>query len=403
VPFASELDAVSDVLHRNWLFSSDSHIVEPPDLWEGRVPDHLKDRAPYVRQGPGGDYWYLDDHMLGSFVGAHVGQRFKKSSNEMNTVSRFDEIPLAAYTPSRYLSENEQDGVWGTVIYPTTGLVLFNMPETEVLSVLMKGYNDWLADFCSEDPSRLKGVAMINIDDVADGVAELERARAIGLAGAMITCAPPSWQPYHSDVYDPFWAAAQDLDMPLSMHCATERCDPRIGWAAYDLPEKGADPTWMLNRDVTVRAALANLIFTGVFERFPRLTVGSIENELGWIPFFLDQLDYQYTQRANRFGDRFRIRDSSAIPSQFWHSNCFASFQEDVNGIRMRDIVGVENLVWGSDYPHVESTFPRSREILSNVFADVPAEEVRMITSTNSMRLYAFEAPLSPPIQHVAT
>jgi len=394
---ASEHDSVSEVLQGTWLFSSDSHIVEPPDLWEGRLPKHLADRAPRVEAGDGGDFWYLDGHLLASFAGAHVGQRFVKSTNEMDTVAHFEEIPLAAYTPSRYLLENELDGVWGAVIYPTAGLVLFNVPEGELLTALMKGYNDWLAEFCSEDPSRLKGVAMVNIDDVDDGIAELERAREIGLSGAMITSAPPSWQPYFSDAYDRFWAAAQDLDIPLSMHTSTERCDPRLGWVAYDLPQKGADPTWLLNRDATMRAALANLMFTGVFERFPRLKVGSIENELGWIPFFLDQLDFQYTQRANRFGDRFRIKDPDAIPSQYWRSNCFASFQEDANGMRMRDLIGVETLTWGSDYPHVESTFPRSREILGRVFAGAAPDEVRMMTSTNTARLYGFEAPDTVP------
>ena len=196
----STQEAAADALRHSWLFSSDSHIVEPPDLWEGRLPKHLADRGPRVDVGDRGDFWFLDDHMLSSFAGAHVGQRFEKSTNEMNSVAHFDEIPLAAYTPARYLAENELDGVWGTVIYPTAGLVLFNIPESELLTALMSGYNDWLAEFCSENPARLKGVAMVNIDDIDDGIAELEHARRIGLSGAMITSSPPPWQPYQSDV-----------------------------------------------------------------------------------------------------------------------------------------------------------------------------------------------------------
>ena len=137
-------------------------------------------------------------------------------------------------------------------------------------------------------------------------------------------------------------------------------------------------------------------MFTGVFERYPGLKVGSVENELGWIAFFLDQLDFQYTQRANRFGDRFRIKDPDAVPSQYWASNCFASFQEDEHGMRMRDVIGVDTLVWGSDYPHPESTFPRTNSILQRVFADMPPAEVEQIVATNSARLYGFDLPARP-------
>jgi predicted TIM-barrel fold metal-dependent hydrolase len=386
----------ADVLRRTWLISSDSHIIEPPDLWAGRGGD-LEDRLPRVVAGDDGDWWYVDGYKTMSFLGIQTGDRFEKDSHDLRTSGAFAEVRPAVKDPRRYLEENELDGVWGSVLYPSQGLVLYGVPVADVITVSMKAYNDWLAEFCSEDPNRLKGVAMVNVDDIADATAELHRIRAMGLCGALITIAPPSWQPYRSPDYDQFWAVAQDLDIPLSFHVATERGDPRVGPDAFRLNVKDVPPSMFVNSDFQVRQTLAELIFSGVFERFPRLRVGSIEHELGWIPFFLQRLDYTYTDRPARGPDWRRFNDPDALPSSFFRSNVFASFQEDPHGMRLRDVCGVETLMWGSDYPHTESTFPRSREILSEILAEVTPAEAVQIASTNCADLYGFDVPKDAP------
>lgn len=376
----------------NWLVSSDSHIVEPPDLWDGRLPAHLADRGPRVVVEDDGEWWYVDGRKTMSHLGIQTGRRFEGDPDRLVTSATFDEVRPAAYDPAAYLAENETDGVWASVIYPSEGLVLFSVPDTEVVSASMRAYNEWLAEFCSEDPSRLKGLAMVNVDDVDEAVADLQRVRDLGLAGALITVKPPAWAPFHSPAYDRFWAAAQDLDLPLSLHTATDRGDPRAGDAAFTLDVKSVPPSVFVNKDHQVRQALADLIFTGVFERFERLRVGSVEHELAWIPFFLDQMDYTYTDRPRR-GEWHRFREPGARPSDFWHRNCFASFQEDANGVRMRDVIGVQTLMWGSDYPHTESTFPKSREIVAGFLAGVPEPEARAIVCDNAAALYGIALP----------
>jgi hypothetical protein len=134
--------------------------------------------------------------------------------------------------------------------------------------------------------------------------------------------------------------------------------------------------------------SLADMIFAGVFERYPRLMAGTVEQELSWIPHFLDRLDYTYTQRARR--DYWHRFEGEVLPSDFFRQNVFCSFQEDVMGIRDRAIIGVKNLMWGSDYPHQESTWPKSREILENILAEVPVDEQGMIAGENAARLYHF-------------
>ena len=375
-----------------WMVSSDSHIVEPPDLWDGRLPAALADRGPKIVHEDDGDWWYIDGYKTMSFLGTQTGVRFDKDPDKLATSANFDEVRPAAYDPRLYIEESESDGVWGSVIYPSQGLVLYSVPNTEVVSAAMKAYNNWLAEFCSEDTSRLKGIAMVNVDDLDDAAAELVRCRDLGLAGALVTVAPPSWAPFRSRDYDRFWATAQDIEMPLSLHVGTDRADPRLGAAAFKLNVKDVPPAMFINKDYQVRLALGDLILSGVFERFPKLRIGAVEHELSWIPFFLDQMNYTYTDRPVR-GDWYRFKNKATLPSDYWYANCFAGFQEDAIGLRNRDVIGVDTLMWGSDYPHTESTFPRSRQIVAQILAEVPADEITKIVSSNCAKLYRFDVP----------
>lgn len=388
-------ETAADVLQRTWMISSDSHIIEPPDVWTGRGGD-LADRLPRVVSEADGDWWYVDGRKTMSFLGIQAGDRFDKGRDELQTSAAFDRVRPAAYDPAAYIAENETDGVWGSVIYPSQGLVLYSVPATDVLTAATTAYNDWLADFCSQDTGRLKGVAMLNVDDVDDAVAELERARQLGLCGGLITVLPPPWHPFRSTDYDRLWAAAQDLDMPLSLHVSTDRADVRRGDDAFTLDVKTLPPSAQVNKDHSVRQTLADMIFGGVFERFPGLRVGSVEHELAWIPFFLEQMDYTYTQRPSRGPEWIRYQDADALPSDFFRRNVFASFQEDNVALRVRDVIGINTLMWGSDYPHTESTFPRSREILGQIMSEMPADEVVQVVSGNCAELYRFDVPSSP-------
>ena len=145
----------------------------------------------------------------------------------------------------------------------------------------------------------------------------------------------------------------------------------------------------MCNLDHWVRASLANMIYGGVFERYPKLLVGSIEHELSWIPYFVERLNYVYTQRALQ-GQPYRYKED-ALPSDYFYRNVFHSFQEDPMGIRWRHMIGVDNLLWASDYPHFESTFPKSRQILGEILSTCTEEEKAKIVGENAARVYHLE------------
>jgi predicted TIM-barrel fold metal-dependent hydrolase len=369
------------------LISSDSHIIEPPDLWTERIDRAYRERAPRVEHEEAGDWWYIDGKRSMSFLGVQTGDRFEKDATELTIEARWEDVRAGAYDPARYLAENAQDGVMASVLYPSEALLAYSIPDSALCSATMRAYNDFIAEFCSADVARLKGIALVNIDDPSEAVSELKRCRDKGLAGAMVTVLPPGDRPYDHPMYEPLWAASVDLDMPLSMHVATGRqllsADPgqtevrHVTEAAFYL------------QDHFVRKSLGEMIFSGVFERHPKLRVGSIEHEVSWIPFFLFQMDYCYTDRPLR-GDWYRFAEGT-LPSDFFKQNCFVSFQEDSVGVRVRDTFGVEALMWGSDYPHTESTFPRSREITSKILKDVPEAEQELILRDNVARLYGFD------------
>ena len=184
--------------------------------------------------------------------------------------------------------------------------------------------------------------------------------------------------------YDSLWSAAEDLEMPLSLHIATNRPGPgqQFGGSEEHNP---VEASFMANVDHWVRMSLSDMVFSGVFERHPELQVGSVEMELSWIPHFLERIDYTYTQRIQRSSYRFK---EAMLPSDYFRRNVFYSFQEDPLGIRLRDVIGVDSLLWGSDYPHIESTFPRTREILEEILADCTEKEKAKIVSENSARVY---------------
>jgi predicted TIM-barrel fold metal-dependent hydrolase len=332
------------------MLSSDSHVIEPPHLWLEQIDARFKDQAPRVVRHDDADYWYVAGKRSNSFAGgAQAGQRFVDRA-ALRSAARFEEVRPGGFEPAAHLEENLVDGIYGSVLYPTVGLLLFGVRDLAQLQAICRAYNDWLADFCSHDRARLKGIAMIPLDDLEFALDELERCRKMQLSGAMISCSPLPEQRY-GPAQDRFWAAAQALEMPLSLHIATDR-------GGADFSEAG-----IANADHSVRQSLADLIFSGVLQRHPSLRIGVVEYELAWIPFFLDRLDYTFTQRATRPG---------------WS--------------RDRDIIGLDGLMFGSDYPHTESTFPRSREILDGVLAELTSGEHRRVTWGNCARLYGFRA-----------
>ena len=306
------------------VISSDNHVVEPEDLWTSRTEPKFKDRAPHIERIEDADWWVCDGRKVTDVAaGTQVGVRFEEPE-KLGTDARFEDVPLGGYIPEEHVKDMDIDGIDVSIVYPTVGLQLYAVvPDSVLLTSIFRTYNDWVGEFCSAVPTRLKGIAMLNLDDVGEGVEELERCAKLGFVGAMISVYPSEERSYDRPEYEPLWAAAQDLELPLSLHFNTNRPGPG---------NEFQDSAFLSNVDHWVRMSLAKMIFSGAFERYPKLQTGSVEMELSWVPHFLDRIDYNYTQRAiSNYQHRFK---SEMLPSDFFHNNVFLGFQEDALGIR---------------------------------------------------------------------
>jgi len=369
------------------ILSSDSHVFEPPDLWATRIDKAFRARAPRIQRIDGADQIVVEAGQVLSGIGliSNAGARFE-APETISGRGRFEDVPRGGYDPEQHLADMRLDGVAGEVLYPSQGLFYFRLKDSALMSAVFRAYNDWLAEFCRTDPSRLKGIAMVNLDDVGDGIEELERAARLGLAGAMITELPLDERRYDQPEYERFWATAEALEMPLSLHTATRRQGRIRGAPGQTLRDASSRAT----KAFGPATSMCDLIFSGVFERYPRLVVAIVEFELSWVPHLLDTMDYTYRERTEEAIYRFK---GEMRPSDFFHRNIVLSFQEDAIGIRLRDVIGVDTMMWGSDYPHSESTFPQSRKILSEILAGVPADEQAKIVGANTARVYRFDVP----------
>ena len=367
------------------ILSSDSHVFEPPDLWTQRIESSFKSRAPRMQRVGDVDHLVVEDGQTIAGIGliSNAGARYE-APETISDHARFEDVHQGGYEPEQHLKDMVIDGVYGEVLYPSQGLFYYKVADPLLFSAICRAYNDWLAEFCSVDTGRLKAIAMINVDDVTDAVGELERTAKLGFVGAMITEYPLEERRYDHPDYEPLWSAAAALNMPISLHTATRRVRSNSALGERTVHDASRRATMV----VLPAISMCDMIFSGVFERHPKLRLAIVEFELSWVPYVLTNMDYTYRERNEEALYRFR---GDTLPSDFFASNVFLSFQEDEVGIRLRDRIGVDRMMWGSDYPHSESTFPRSREVLDEILHEVSEEERAKIVCHNTAKLYGFD------------
>ncbi len=363
------------------LISADSHMCEPPQLWTERIDRTYRDRAPRIVVDPAGErgsFFVCEKlppfRVSGAFA---AGKTYDKQFMEAG----LEEATPGGWDPAARLADLDADGIAAEVLYATCGFVLFWIEDAGFQEACFRVYNDWLADFCRCAPERFAGLGLISLYDVAGACRELERCRELGLRGAMIWASPPDGAPYASKAYEPFWAAAQDLSMPLSLHTLTG-----MSKASQQDEAAGAAELYvrMVSRPQEIQHSLLTLIFTGVLERHPRLRLVSAEGDTAWIPHILERADKYFRRFKEGYGVALSLR-----PSEYFRRQIYATFIDDPLGLAtysLADLAG--NLLWSTDYPHHASTFPRSREFVREHFRGVRAEDRRRIVYGNAAELY---------------
>jgi predicted TIM-barrel fold metal-dependent hydrolase len=360
------------------VMSADSHILEPHDLWQARIERRYRDRAPRLVREETTDRLACDDvqlQLVGFLVGA--GRKGEQSRPE----GRWEEVLPAGYDPEARVGAAELDGVDAEILFPTTAMLLYPIRDLDFQWALFRTYNTWLAEeFCASHPERYKGIALLNHETVPEAVAELKRAKDLGLVGVMVPLYPGEDNNYHDPRFDELWATAIEYEMPVNLHSATARDTTKAyqKWTAVD----GILDTYEIQR------ILLNLIFSGLFDRFPGLKIVSAENDVGWAGSMLERADNWWLRNRTLMASAAVDVRCERLPSEYFHDNVSLTFMEDRTGMLAREIIGTQTLMWGSDFPHHNSTWPESQRVLADQFAGVSNDDRRLVVWDNVRRLY---------------
>jgi predicted TIM-barrel fold metal-dependent hydrolase len=365
------------------IIDADQHIIEPPDLWQKWLPKKFQDRAPKLgKDEDGGDAWMLGDSAEPLGLVTIVGKPYKDFGW---TGVKYSDVDPGCYEPQRRLELLDIDGIDAALIYPPQRTMGYFMTsgDREFHLAGIEAFNNWLIqDFCAAAPDRLGAIAQVPNAGIEAALAEVRRAKKLGARGVSITTWP-SGNAACSAADDPFWAAAAEAGLPVSIHIAlvtpgTPRQGAHVSGGARKLFGLATTMSFMPR-------LIAEMIFAGVFDRFPGLRMVANEVGAGWVPSLLQDLDDRYWRNRGWAGVQLK-----RLPSDYFHRNWVVGFIRDPYGIRNRHDVGIENMVWASDFPHHINDWPYSRRIINEMSLGVPEEERRKLFCENAGRMYRF-------------
>ena len=362
------------------IISADSHVNPARDLWTKDVPGAFQDRAPRVESTPQGDFWIVDSQIKGA-IGLDSSAGRKPEDFRPHGLTYKDMRP-GSYDPKARLEDMDTDGVFAEVLY-FGGPVTQYPQDPELRRYIVQRYNDWMLELSNAAPERLIGLAHVPLVDLDEGYAELERIAKLGLRGFHVDPFPderggkPLWDPD----YEKFWALVAETGLPMSFHIV----GPRKANVAevFMNPTPGVKETFIAIAPISICEVVSTLVFTGILARHPQLRFVLVECGIGWIPYFLERMDQTFNK--HRFWTKSVLTEK---PSSYWYRQGAATFIQDLAGVAERHRAGLENILWSTDYPHSDSTWPKSREALAEHFKDVPANERAMIAGGNAARLY---------------
>ncbi len=371
------------------IISADDHIDMqwlPRDLWRKRVPQSWRDRAPKVVETADGPYWMCGDDRWdpwGGRRGAAGAMGGRRLALERGGV--LEPGVLRPTTTELRLADMDRDGVDATVMYGPIVPLLIKDPELR--QVCYRAYNEWLAEFCATAPKRLVGAGLIPIDDPEAAAEEVRHLKRLALRTGMLLAARvelPLWD----RAWDPLWEAAAGTGIVLGFH---------LGGGLRTVTFSGPKAADAGNMGVRVSCStlqmdepLAAVVFSGALERYPALRIVLAETGIGWLPYMIERMDDTY-QKFLDAGEYWRAHGGLRLtmePSAYFRRQVWATFQTDYAGLRLLDVLGERRVMWASDYPHADSTWPDSRKAVEDNFKDVAPAARRRILCDNARELY---------------
>jgi predicted TIM-barrel fold metal-dependent hydrolase len=375
----------------NNFFSADSHVNEPAAAWE-RIPADLRERGPHFVQDPPGKkglYMVFEGHEPDP-----VGMTFTAGvSREPGTIQKvienftWDQWP-GPWDPHARLGDMDKDGVRMEVLYPSMARNFFSLKgeETPLQLAGIKSYNDWLIEYCDVAPDRLIGLGILSVLDIPWSVEEMQRCIKLGHKGVLLPAGLPDGMSFADPVFEPIWAAAEDMDIPIHFHINIRQGADRMATRLKKLSMHETGKNAVKRAVLEALTLITDLVFGLVLDRHPRMKVVLAEYDLCWVLPFMTKMDGNVRRARSENPDTPIM---SALPSETIRRQVFITFQDDpvgLAGARVLDLL--DNCLWASDYPHGGSTWPHSKEIVRTQFATLDEDSAKNLVWGNAARLY---------------
>lgn len=370
------------------IISADDHIDLqwlPRDLWSSRAPSKLRDKVPQVKTTEQGTRWYLGDQIIG--IHGPLSATETKTGGRRAALERGDALRQGEFrptTPALRLADMARDGIYTSVLYGPVNPLIIEDPE--IRRFCYRAYNDWLSEFCSAAPGRFLGVGMLPHDNPKEAAEEIHHLAEKKIPEGMLLGAQVSI-PLFDSAWEPLWAAAEEAGVAIGFH---------LGGGLRSMPDmaqrKEAAHFAFVTATVQTQLdePLCAVILSGALERHPGLKIILAESGVGWLPYILERMEHGWDQilenRAywtDRGGLPLKLR-----PKEYFQRQVWATFQEDPIGIRLLDILGSDRVMWASDYPHIDGTWPNSMKAIEEQFGKLSEADRRRITSENARNLY---------------
>ena len=363
--------------------SCDTHIYEPAGLWASRMRGKFADKAPYIDSRPEGDFYMIDGVSPRPCGSCGANLTTKIAQGEIGErPARHDDARKEASDPKLRLNDQDLDNVRAEIIYPNLWeLGITNAPDPEYAQACAQVYNDWLAEFCAVAPDRLIGAALLTTKGPIEwSIAEANRVAKMGFRSVHIPVDNVE-HPYGipDGYYEKFWATLQDLGLIVACHASSSTIDGSCV-AGF---QPGTPVMYQTSLIRMQPQTLGNFIGGAICQRFPDLKIVMVECGTGWIPSILDSLDVVWEQYSKVMEPHL-----DEPPSYYFKRQMYATFEHSKEDVAASNFLPADRFLWGNDYPHVEGTFPSSKEAVEACFAGVPEEVVRKMTAENAAKLY---------------
>jgi len=371
------------------IISVDDHIVEPANVWVDHLPARFREAGPQIVDRPGHTQaWQMEGELYDlSLLGSPATRIFRSDGTGEDLYARhYDDMVAGAYDPAARITAMDEDGVWGSLNFPTFprfgGTRFLVNKDKDLASACVQAWNDWLIDeWCAVAPDRFIPMTLVQLWDPELAAQEMRRCAAKGSRAISFIESPsplglPSFWTNH---WDPVFQAAEETGMVICMHVGTS------GKLTTPSPESEAhsDAVPISLCGLNSMSALADLTFSGMMHRYPGVKIALSEGGSGWVPYLLERMDYTWAR--TRIGV-----DRSISPSEIFQRNFWTCFISDKTAIANRHAIGIDKLMWESDYPHNDSEWPNSRKYFAEAVADVPDDEVQKISELNARTVFNF-------------